>query len=96
MLCATCHGVDGGGGSATFVVKSDDPRCDPNAAATEQTPVYCLPQQVSWAAPNLQFYSHILRLTQTLAAYVPITRGISFAAELRETCERFGVAASSL
>jgi mono/diheme cytochrome c family protein len=54
LLCATCHGVDGGGGSATFVVKSDDPRCDPNAAATEQTPVYCLPQQVSWAAPNLQ------------------------------------------
>jgi mono/diheme cytochrome c family protein len=37
------------------VVKSEDPRCDPNAAATAQTPAYCLPQQVSWAAPNLQF-----------------------------------------
>jgi mono/diheme cytochrome c family protein len=55
LLCANCHGVDGGGGTATFVVKSDDPRCDPNAAATDQTPAYCLPHQVSWAAPNLQF-----------------------------------------
>jgi mono/diheme cytochrome c family protein len=55
LLCANCHGVDGGGGTATFVVKSDDPRCDPNAAPTDQTPVYCLPSQVSWAAPNLQF-----------------------------------------
>ena len=33
LLCANCHGVDGGGGVATFVVKSDDPRCDPNAAS---------------------------------------------------------------
>jgi mono/diheme cytochrome c family protein len=55
LLCANCHGVDGGGGVATFVVKSDDPRCDPNAASTPQTPAYCLPSQVSWAAPNLQF-----------------------------------------
>ena len=30
LLCANCHGVDGGGGVATFVVKSEDPRCDPN------------------------------------------------------------------
>jgi mono/diheme cytochrome c family protein len=55
LLCATCHGVDGGGGTALTVVKSDDPRCDPNAAATADTPAYCLPSQVSWAAPNLQF-----------------------------------------
>ena len=54
LLCANCHGVDGGGGVATFVVKSDDPRCDPNATVDENTPTYCLPQQVSWAAPNLQ------------------------------------------
>src|SRR5208283_5144776 len=33
--------------------------------------------------PSLQFQSHFLRLTQTLAAYVPITKSISFAAELR-------------
>ena len=57
LLCATCHGVDGGGGVAPAVIKSDDPRCDPTAAATDQTPAYCLPQQVSWAAPNLQLAS---------------------------------------
>ena len=55
LLCANCHGVDGGGGVATAVVKSEDPRCDPTAAVTADTPSYCLPQQVSWAAPNLQF-----------------------------------------
>ena len=55
LLCANCHGVDGGGGVAPAVVKSDDPRCDPNAAASDKTPSYCLPSQVSWAAPNLQF-----------------------------------------
>jgi mono/diheme cytochrome c family protein len=54
LLCANCHGVDGGGGAASFVVKSDDPRCDPTATIDEKTPVYCLPHQVSWAAPNLQ------------------------------------------
>jgi mono/diheme cytochrome c family protein len=57
LLCANCHGVDGGGGTATFVVKSDDPRCDPNqtvdAKLAEEQP-YCLPTQVAWAAPSLQ------------------------------------------
>jgi outer membrane protein assembly factor BamA len=39
---------------------------------------------VTGTAPaKLQFEGHILRLTQTLAGYVPITRDISFAAELR-------------
>ncbi len=60
LLCATCHGTDGGGGSAPFVVKSEDPRCDPNqvvnAKLAEEQP-YCLPSQVSWAAPNLQVAS---------------------------------------
>jgi mono/diheme cytochrome c family protein len=57
LLCANCHGVDGGGGVASFVVKSSDPRCDPNqtvdAKLAESQP-YCLPQKVSWQAPNLQ------------------------------------------
>ena len=35
------------------------------------------------AAPNLQFESHFLRLTQTLAAYLPITKTVTFAAEVR-------------
>jgi mono/diheme cytochrome c family protein len=54
LLCADCHGGDGGGGTAKFVVQSDDPRCNPTAPVTDQTPSYCLPQQVAWAAPNLQ------------------------------------------
>ncbi len=33
--------------------------------------------------PKLQFESHIVRLTQTLAGYVPLGHGIAFAAELR-------------
>jgi mono/diheme cytochrome c family protein len=57
LLCANCHGVDGGGGVAAFVVKSEDPRCDPkqvvNAELAAKQP-YCLPKQVSWRAPNLQ------------------------------------------
>src|SRR3954449_4624494 len=54
LLCADCHGTDGGGGTKATLIKSDDPRCDPNAPADENTPKYCLPTQVSWAAPNLQ------------------------------------------
>jgi mono/diheme cytochrome c family protein len=57
LLCANCHGVDGGGGVATFVIKSQDPRCDPKQtvdAKLAETQPYCLPQQVSWQAPNLQ------------------------------------------
>ncbi len=57
LLCATCHGVDGGGGSATFTVQSTDPRCDPTAKVTDDTPKYCLPTQVAWAAPSLQLAS---------------------------------------
>jgi mono/diheme cytochrome c family protein len=57
LNCARCHGDDGGGGAATQLVKSTDPRCDPkqkvNAELAANAP-YCLPQIVSWAAPNLQ------------------------------------------
>jgi mono/diheme cytochrome c family protein len=57
LLCANCHGVDGGGGTAQFVVKSEDPRCDPNQVVNAQLAAkqpYCLPKQVAWQAPNLQ------------------------------------------
>jgi mono/diheme cytochrome c family protein len=57
LLCANCHGVDGGGGVAPFVVKSEDPRCDPNQkvdADLAKNQPYCLPKQVSWRAPSLQ------------------------------------------
>ena len=53
LLCANCHGVDGTGGSTNFTIKSDDPRCDPTAAVTAETPSYCLPVQVTWQAPPL-------------------------------------------
>ena len=50
LLCADCHGVDGGGGSAHFVVKSEDPRCDPDqvvdAELAEEQPV--LPARSRW------------------------------------------------
>jgi len=57
LLCAGCHGVDGGGGVASFVVKSSDPRCDPTKSVDADLAAkqpYCLPQKVSWQAPNLQ------------------------------------------
>jgi mono/diheme cytochrome c family protein len=57
LLCADCHGPDGGGGSAKFVVKSEDPRCDPQQTVDEDLKAnqpYCLPQQVAWEAPSLQ------------------------------------------
>lgn len=57
LLCANCHGVDGGGGVAQFVVKSEDPACDPDQKVNAElaaTQPECLPKQVSWRAPNLQ------------------------------------------
>ena len=53
LQCANCHGVDASGGSTNYTIKSDDPRCDPTAAVTAETPSYCLPTQVTWQAPPL-------------------------------------------
>ena len=53
LLCADCHGVDGSGGSANFVIRSEAPGCDPAADVTDDTPAECLPQQVTWQAPPL-------------------------------------------
>lgn len=56
LQCANCHGVDGGGGAASFTVKSEDPRCDPTATLTPELAAkepYCLPKQVAWRAPAL-------------------------------------------
>ena len=37
--CApNCHGVDGGGGSATFVIQSEDPRCEADQRSTPSSP----------------------------------------------------------
>src|SRR5215470_5633044 len=57
LNCARCHGPDAGGGVATQLVKSTDPRCSTTQKVDEtlaaQQP-YCLPSIVKWAAPNLQ------------------------------------------
>src|SRR6185295_7115455 len=45
LLCANCHGLDGGGGSAAFVVKSEDTRCDPDQTVNDDLAAkqpYCL------------------------------------------------------
>jgi mono/diheme cytochrome c family protein len=58
LLCANCHGVDAGGGTANFVIKSEVATCDPNAKVTDEYAAAhpeCLPKQVAWQAPNLTF-----------------------------------------
>jgi mono/diheme cytochrome c family protein len=57
LNCARCHGDEAQGGVATQLVRSVDPRCDPQQTVTEElaeSQPYCLPQLVDWAAPNLQ------------------------------------------
>jgi len=57
LNCARCHGPDAGGGVATQLVKSTDPRCSTTQKVDEKlaaTQPYCLPSIVKWAAPNLQ------------------------------------------
>ncbi len=57
LLCANCHGVDAGGGAATWVLASEAPGCVAGEAVTDElarTKPQCLPKQVSWQAPNLQ------------------------------------------
>jgi mono/diheme cytochrome c family protein len=57
LTCARCHGNDGGGGVATQLVKSTDPRCSTTQKVDEKlaaTKPYCLPSIVNWAAPNLR------------------------------------------
>jgi mono/diheme cytochrome c family protein len=53
LLCANCHGVDGQGGQAPFVLQPELDLCD--AVANQSNPAVpeCLPQEVVWAAPAL-------------------------------------------
>jgi mono/diheme cytochrome c family protein len=56
LNCARCHGDSATGGTAMQVIKSTDPRCDLKQKVNEALvakQAYCLPQVVSWAAPNL-------------------------------------------
>jgi len=53
LLCANCHGVDGVGGSAPFVLQPEADKClEEQNQGNEDVPE-CLPKQVTWQAPAL-------------------------------------------
>jgi mono/diheme cytochrome c family protein len=53
LLCADCHGVDGTGGSATFTLQPEDDECLKEENQGRVDKPNCLPQQVTWTAPDL-------------------------------------------
>jgi len=53
LLCANCHGVDGGGGQAPFVLQPELNICSDPANQGNPLVPQCLPVQVAWAAPAL-------------------------------------------
>ena len=53
LLCATCHGTDGSGGSAPYVLQPELDICDIEANKSNAEVPECLPVQVSWTAPAL-------------------------------------------
>lgn len=53
LLCANCHGVDGEGGQAPFVLQPELDQCtDPENQGNPDVPE-CLPRRVAWQAPSL-------------------------------------------
>lgn len=53
LLCANCHGVDGGGGAALYTLQPEGEDCNLTEAVDESTPEECRPVQVTWQAPSL-------------------------------------------
>jgi mono/diheme cytochrome c family protein len=53
LLCADCHGVDGTGGTASFVLQSESDTCLEKQNQKREDVPECLPKQVSWQAPDL-------------------------------------------
>jgi mono/diheme cytochrome c family protein len=53
LLCANCHGVDGAGGQAPFVLQPELDICDKVENQGNPALPECLPVQVAWAAPAL-------------------------------------------
>lgn len=53
LLCANCHGVDGAGGQAPFVLQPELDICDIEDNKGNPAVPQCLPVQVSWTAPAL-------------------------------------------
>lgn len=53
LLCANCHGADGTGGTAPFVLQPELDICNVEAIKANLDFPQCLPVQVGWAAPAL-------------------------------------------
>ena len=53
LLCANCHGVDGAGGQAPFVLQPELDICDKVENQGNPAVPECLPVQVAWTAPAL-------------------------------------------
>ena len=53
LLCANCHGVEGEGGAAPFVLQPELDICLVEQNQGNPDVPECLPKQVSWAAPPL-------------------------------------------
>ncbi len=53
LQCATCHGVDGEGGTAPYVLQPELDVCDDEERKSNPAFPECLAVQVGWAAPAL-------------------------------------------
>ena len=53
LLCANCHGADGSGGTAPFVLQPELDICEDEENQANPSFPQCLPVQVAWAAPAL-------------------------------------------
>jgi mono/diheme cytochrome c family protein len=53
LLCANCHGVEGQGGTAPFVLQPELDICDNEENRANPDVPQCLPVQVGWQAPAL-------------------------------------------
>jgi mono/diheme cytochrome c family protein/cytochrome c553 len=62
LLCANCHGVQGQGGTAPYVLQPEADICVQKQNQGKENVPECLPKQVNWAAPALN--SELLRFTR--------------------------------
>lgn len=53
LLCANCHGADGTGGTAPWVLQPELDICDDEQSKANPDVPACLPVKVGWAAPAL-------------------------------------------
>jgi len=53
LLCANCHGVDGGGGTAPYTLQPELDICDVKKNQSNPDVPECLPIQAPWVAPAL-------------------------------------------